>query len=119
MTKADIRRLAAQLGLGDVAALPASPCLASRIETGLRIEAPLLALVHEAERLAATRLPATNIRCRVRRAGFVIELDAENLSAVSAEDRRALAADIAALGITQPISFAPYRAGSAFVRPAA
>jgi uncharacterized protein len=119
LDKAAVRRLAAALGLGDVAELPASPCLASRVETGLRIEAPLLALVHQAERLIAQRLSAATIRCRVRHAGFVIELDAASLAALAAEDRLQLTSQISALGVKQPIAFAPYRTGSAFVRPAA
>ena len=40
-----MRRLAEQLGLGGIAELPAAPCLSSRIETGIRIEAPMLAMV--------------------------------------------------------------------------
>jgi len=51
MAKSDIRVLARALGLDDVAELPAAPCLASRIETGIGIDADDLALADEVERL--------------------------------------------------------------------
>ena len=38
MTKADVRALARDLGLADIAELPAQPCLASRVETGIAID---------------------------------------------------------------------------------
>jgi len=112
--KATVRRLAADLGLGDVADLPASPCLSSRIETGIRVEPALLALVHRAERLVTETLAPRTVRCRVRAAGVVVELDAESLARVDA----ALTADLAAVA-GRPVSFAPYRSGSAFLRPTA
>ena len=64
--KRRVRALAAGIGLGELAELPASPCLSSRIETGIRIEAPVLAMVHEAETLVGRSLPARTVRCRVR-----------------------------------------------------
>ena len=42
ITKDDVRALASHLGLGDVADLPAAPCLSSRVETGLVIRADWL-----------------------------------------------------------------------------
>src|SRR3989442_2951323 len=66
LDKHSVRRLARELGLHDVAELPAAPCLASRIETGIAIEAGALNLVQEVERhLAATVAPQA-VRCRVR-----------------------------------------------------
>jgi uncharacterized protein len=112
--KATVRGLAARLGLGDVADLPASPCLSSRIETGIRVEPGLLALVHAAEALVSRALAPRTVRCRVRAAGVVVELDADSLARADA----ALAADLAALA-GRPVTFAPYRTGSAFLRGAA
>ena len=112
--KATVRALAAQLGLGDVADLPASPCLSSRIETGIHVEPELLALVHRAETWVARTLAPRTVRCRVRAAGVVIELDAEALARVSPD----MAAALAALA-GRPVSFAAYRTGSAFLRPPA
>ncbi len=112
--KASVRRLAARLGLGDVAELPASPCLSSRIETGIRVEPALLALVHAAEALVTRALAPRTVRCRVRAAGVVVELDAESLARASA----ALASELEMLA-GRPVTFAPYRTGSAFLRGAA
>jgi uncharacterized protein len=117
--KAGIRRLAAHLGLGTLADLPSSPCLSSRIETGIRIEAPVLGMVHQAESLVASALQPKTVRCRVRRAGFVIELDEASLSRLSPSEAERLAGQITALGVARRISFAAYRTGSAFLQPRA
>jgi uncharacterized protein len=113
--KATVRALATELGLGSVAALPASPCLSSRIETGIRVEPALLALVHGAERLVAEALAPRTVRARVRPAGLVVELDADALERLPPH-RAALLDALGALS-DRPVSFAPYRTGSAFLRP--
>ena len=123
--KAGIRAIAAALGFDDLARLPAAPCLSSRIETGLRVEADDLAAIHAAERYLARQLrplqPQT-VRCRRRRAGIVIELDGQTLDALPDSRRTALGAAVAGLfdadGNARPVRFAPYRTGSAFLRPA-
>jgi uncharacterized protein len=116
IAKATVRALAARLGLGSVAELPASPCLSSRIETGIRVEPELLALVHRAERLVGEALAPRTVRARLRAAGLVVELDADALGRL-APRRADLAAALAAL-TDRPVSFAPYRTGSAFLRAA-
>lgn len=117
--KADVRRLARDLGLPDIAALPASPCLSSRIETGLAIEPPMLALVHEIETLVGTALDAETVRCRVRRDAIDIELDGAALERLDEAARVALVRTIedrlAAQYRARPIGFAVYRRGSAFL----
>ena len=120
--KATVRALAAGLGFDDLARLPAAPCLSSRIETGLRVEADDLASIHAAERYLARQLQPETVRCRQRKAGIVIELDEPTLGALSASRRAALGAAVAGMfetnDRTRPVSFAPYRIGSAFLRPA-
>ncbi len=120
--KATVRSLAAALGFDDLASLPAAPCLSSRIETGLRVEADELAQIHAAERYLARQLRPETVRCRRRRAGIVIELDTPTLDALSESRRAALGAAVgeifAAEGRVHPVRFAPYRTGSAFLRPA-
>ncbi len=111
ISKATVRQLATLLGLGDVAALPASPCLSSRIETGIRVEAGLLDLVHRVEAHASAALAPRTVRCRVRGAGVVVELDADALGRAGS----ALAAELAGIA-GQAVSFAAYRTGSAFLR---
>ncbi len=123
--KAGVRAIAAGLGFDDLSQLPAAPCLSSRVETGLRVEADDLASIHAAERYLARQLrplePET-VRCRSRKAGIVIELDAPTLDALSESRRAALGDTVAAMFAageeTRPVRFAPYRVGSAFLRPA-
>ena len=112
--KAGVRRLAAWLGLGAVAELPSSPCLSSRIETGIRVEADLLALVHRAETLVARMLAPRTVRCRVRAAGVVVELDADALARLE-QVQPALGEGLHRLA-GRPVTFAAYRTGSAFLR---
>jgi uncharacterized protein len=121
--KRELRALAAELGLGALSDLPSAPCLSSRIETGIRIEAPMLAMVHAAEQLVAARLSPITVRCRVRAGGVVIELDETALAALDEGGRRRLGAELESLaasaGLHAPVAFARYRNGSAFLhRPA-
>ncbi len=120
--KRTIRLLAAELGLGALAELPSAPCLSSRIETGIRIEAPVLAMVHAAEKLVSARLSPRTVRCRVRAAGVVIELDAATLDALDPAQAGHLRAELQLLadaaGLRAPVRFAAYRTGSAFLVPA-
>jgi uncharacterized protein len=119
--KAMVRALAAELGLGDVADLPSAPCLSSRVETGIAIEAPVLRMIEEAEILLREALAPRTVRCRVRRAGIVAELDPAALAAmdVTMQDRlsRSLQALAEKHGVgPRPVAFAPYKTGSAFLR---
>ncbi|MBM3523852.1 MAG: adenine nucleotide alpha hydrolase, partial [Alphaproteobacteria bacterium] len=93
--KAGVRVIARELGLGEIAELPASPCLSSRVETGIAIDPAELALVHAVETLVAERLRAKTVRCRVRRDGLVVELDTAAHDALSAGEREAIAAAVA------------------------
>ncbi len=117
--KAAVRALARELGLADVADLAASPCLSSRVETGIRIEADTLAFVHAAEQLVQTALQPNTVRCRVRGEGVVIELDAAAHDRLSPEDAQGLTARIRAAAPPRvdasSLRFAPYRVGSAFL----
>jgi uncharacterized protein len=118
--KAAVRALARRLGLGDLAELPASPCLSSRVETGIRIEPEALARIYAAERIVATLAPGPAIRCRVRAAGVVVELDAASLAALAPgaadEIRRRVGALFRSDGAAPSVTLAPYRIGSATLR---
>jgi pyridinium-3,5-biscarboxylic acid mononucleotide sulfurtransferase len=120
MDKPAVRRLSTWLGLGDIAALPAAPCLSSRVETGVRIEPAMLGAIHAAEKLVTATLAPRTVRCRMRAAGVVVELDARSLGRLTGETDAALRASLAQLlmaeGVEAPISFAPYRSGSAFLQ---
>lgn len=117
--KETVRAMARALGLGSVAELPAAPCLASRVETGIAIDAATLALVYASERLVGAAVAARTVRCRVRAAGVVLELDAAALDAMQPQRRAELVAEVgnifAGAGLAQSVSFAPYRNGSAFL----
>jgi uncharacterized protein len=117
--KNTVRHIAHDLALHEVAELPASPCLSSRVETGIRIEPEMLGFIYGIERLVTKELHASTVRCRVRAAAVVIELDAATLERLSAEESTCLGALIARhphrpSGL--PIRFEPYRNGSAFLR---
>jgi uncharacterized protein len=119
MRKQSVRALARHLGLGEVAELPASPCLSSRVETGIAIAPRVLAGIHLAEQLVGRALQPKTVRCRVRATGIVIELDEPSLDALDATRRDELSRQIAALFSDAkpagPVAFAPYRIGSAFL----
>ena len=116
--KADVRGLARALDLPELAALPSSPCLSSRVETGLRIEPAALAMIDDIEEWLTETLAPETVRCRLRREGVVIELDDETIAGLSPDRRAGL---IAAMRERRPdmiggeIEIAPYRRGSAFI----
>ena len=117
--KTDVRALARQLGMGDIAELPAAPCLSSRVETGIAIDAQTLKAIHATEKLVSAELKPKTVRCRVRATGVVIELDDATLAVLNEKTRKELAFEIANIfpqqDIATSISFAPYRTGSAFL----
>lgn len=113
--KRTVRAMASGLGFDDLAALPAGPCLSSRIETGIGIQPDLLRRVHAAEQWVARELAPKTVRCRIRKQGVTIELDDETLAELSASRRLSLRESLAGLFRDQVIDFAPYRTGSAFL----
>ena len=117
--KAAIRRICRQLGYPEIAALPASPCLASRMETGVRIDPGLLGLIDEVESLLRDRLQVGTVRCRIRHDGIRIQLDPRRLDTLSSEEiehwQRHIGDLAGPLRGASEISFEPYRMGSAFV----
>jgi uncharacterized protein len=120
--KVGVRAIARWLGLDDLVDLPAAPCLSSRIETGIAIDADMLRAVYRAERLIAQTLCPRTVRCRVRRDAVVVEVDARSLRALDGQQRALLSRHVAAnfrqVGVKRPVKFAHYRMGSAFLRSA-
>lgn len=117
--KQGVRALARELGLGDLAELPASPCLSSRVETKIAIDPETLRAIHAIERLIDAELKPKTVRCRVRQSGVIIELDPQSLARI-APDRQldlssAIAARLPGTLAAKPIGFETYRNGSAFV----
>lgn len=117
--KQSLRGIARSLGLGDVAELPASPCLSSRIETSIVIEPDMLELVHAIETFVKQTTGASTVRCRVRDNGMVIELDTASLAALSGPKEADIRANamsyMESSGRRYDLGFEAYRNGSAFV----
>ena len=124
--KATLRNIARFLDLTDLHDLPAAPCLSSRIETGIAINADLLPVINEVEQALwqalEPLLPVEGIRCRVRKNGVVIELETSETVDPAAdyalEATRIVSACFVNSGFpqyTDSISIEPYRRGSAFL----
>ncbi len=118
--KSTVRAIAGSLALHDLAELPSAPCLSSRVETGIAIEAPSLRLIDEVECYVVREVDPATVRCRIRREGVVIEIDRACLQGLSPAQRGRLARTIRSsclrAGLTAAVRFEPYRMGSAFVR---
>jgi uncharacterized protein len=113
--KAGIRALARLHQLSDIAELPAQPCLASRVETGIRIDADDLAFVDAAERHIREYVPAqVDVRCRLTRTGVVLEIGGQG--DIDLRDIAARAASFCKKAGRELAGVRPYRRGSAFIR---
>lgn len=124
MSKQAVRKLARDLGLPEISELPSSPCLSSRVETGIAIDPAILGAIDRVERhlretLPAIGLSASNIRCRYRLRGIVLELDDGVVSALTQPQRAALVQRVRQEFDTDttPVLFEAYRLGSAFLHP--
>ncbi len=119
INKQDIRDIAKQLGLPKLSKLPASPCLASRIETGIYINESNLNLVGSVEQYLRTKVASDALRCRVQKQRLSIELDTQAISALTEADIKVLTQQIVTIAkkfeASVPIQFMPYRRGSAFI----
>ena len=115
--KKSLRAISRELGLTEVADLPSSPCLSSRVETGIRIEPSTLAFIHAVESLVARQTGAATVRCRIRAGAIVIELDDATLAAL-AHGTKTLTDAVEAVPRRPgnlPIHIEAYRNGSAFL----
>lgn len=116
MTKRDVRSLARTLWLGDLAELPAAPCLASRIETGLRVEPAELRIIDAAEGLLREMLGNVTLRCRRMRTGWVIEIESNAYDGMSDVHRAQACAMVEAITPgDMPVTLRAYEKGSAFI----
>jgi uncharacterized protein len=116
--KADIYALAKAHGLSDLAALPAQPCLASRIETGIGVDAASLRFIEEAEAGLAARLPGRGaLRCRITASGVYVECEVLPLGQELARVESWVGALCGREGRIFA-GFRAYRRGAAFLRAA-
>ena len=115
-----VREIARAHGLNEVSELPASPCLSSRIETGIRVNAESLRLVHAVEKLVGQRLRPKVVRCRIRQNSLEIELDEATYRCVCLTMKESLRREIedyvAKTGRVRDVEFRLYKMGSAFLR---
>lgn len=119
LDKAAIRGICRELGYPDIARLPAAPCLSSRVQTGLRIEAGVLGFVDRVESTLRQAVRPSAVRCRIRPREIAVQLDPASLSNLSKEDavgwKNRIRAMAGSLDLPAEIRFEPYRMGSAFV----
>ena len=119
INKQGVRAIARKLDLLDLADLPAAPCLASRIETGINIEPATLIRVHQAESLINDHMNPATVRCRVRHDAIIVELDPVSLKQLDSKETSTLRTKIANIfqdaNPVPPVTFALYQTGSAFV----
>jgi uncharacterized protein len=117
LDKASVYALATHLGLDDLERLPAQPCLASRVETGIAIAPDDLAFIDAVEARLAARLGSESVlRCRVTHQGIVIELSsAQDAAAAVARD---IGSDACAKAGRAFAGVRPYQRGAAFLRKA-
>lgn len=113
--KQAIRRLARHLELGDIAELPAAPCLASRIETGIRVTPKRLGVVDVVERHLRARMKGTTIRCRVRSRGVVVEVDGTRVEQAEADHAASVVTLLEEHGFDAVVTFETYQQGGAFL----
>ena len=119
LRKTDVRALANRLGATTLAELPASPCLSSRIETSIEIDAVTLRSVDSVENWLTATFQARTVRCRVRKSGITVELDRTLLRNIGTVDKQSILDKVReTFGITgvEEIRFAEYRMGSAFLK---
>ena len=118
LRKTDIYAIASQLGLDDLAALPAQPCLASRIETGIHVDESALRFIEQAEIFLASLLPEAGARrCRVTADGVYVECETLPLGANREEIERRMG-ELCARAGRLFAGMRIYRRGSAFLRVA-
>ena len=116
--KSDLRFLAEDLGLTAISRLPSSPCLSSRIETGIPIRKSELRSVDYLEAWVQKNFSPRIVRCRARSEGVVIELDELTANSLLLEDREKLVFEVQRQFpqySKKSVRVAPYRQGSAFV----
>lgn len=110
--KRDVREIARSLGLEEISELPAEPCLASRIETGIPIDANDLAFVESVEQRSREILGPADIRCRITKAGVRLETSRQG-----GDELAWLVEQMCRQTGRTFLGVAPYTRGSAFVSP--
>lgn len=77
--KKEVRAFATELGLDYFSSKPSSPCLASRIETGIKIDEKTLVKIDEIETKLKSKYNIHTVRLRLRKQGYFLEIEPEEL----------------------------------------
>lgn len=115
--KAAIRAVARHLSL-PFAALPASPCLASRLYTGTRVTAERLRAVEESEATIRRDTGIEVLRCRIREDQMYIEVGDSDREKITSALLETVAGVVAHCGLELSgigLDPKPYHPGRAFV----
>ena len=118
--KEDVRALARHLGLPELSQLPASPCLSSRVETGIRINNNDLEAIDKVETWIQDHYSPKTVRCRVLEEGIIIQLDTNTLEGLVLKNQKETVLKIKNIFHHRPekgIRFERYQRGSAFLIP--
>ena len=119
INKADIYALAKRYQLDTIKSLPAQPCLASRIETGIPVNETVLHFIDNAERNARRHCNDSHtLRCRITAAGVYLEVD-NALSDHSKSLMKNVLFELCEETGFQFRGIRPYRQGSAFINAGA
>lgn len=120
ISKQEVRAIAKLLGLTALSELPASPCLASRVQTGTVIHPAQLTLINEVENWLRQHVTSENIRCRLSANNIELQLDAAALSSIPPQTQQAFIDHVSNMaanaGWQLPVSIGDYQRGSAFIR---
>lgn len=117
ISKAELRVISSFIGLDLIATLPASPCLSSRITTGISVELKDLYAIENIEIWLREKFEVENARCRRSEQGFYLELDADIVREFSQDDKDTIIKQIISLHPEIKIThIAEYRRGSAFIK---
>ena len=112
-----VRQLASELGLGELSELPSSPCLASRVQTGIPVTTNLLNKIDKMERLIKEIIPGADIRCRWMLNNLSIQFNTPKLENINSEIKKLItskASDTFSIKNTS-VEFNEYKKGSAFI----
>lgn len=122
INKRMIRELAPLYGIAQYADLPAAPCLASRVETGISIEPDELKSINAIELFISKKYSCRTVRCRLRNGKVVIEIDEKSLPEISSNIKqdesieKEIRSLLAARFKSHPLDVTAYRTGSAFLQ---
>ena len=118
LKKEMVRELAKEMKLNFYAKLHSSPCLSSRIQTGIEITHDLHKMIDSVESLIrkTERTALGNIRCRVTTDGINLEVDKDIISKVTKNKKleMQIIQTISKFGYKSKVSYKPYVNGSAF-----